>query len=71
MEEWEVFPREAVACALQSIKEGVARVKPSRQELWERAVKIIKNARESAQVLMKEGLIPPFPPEKDILDTAK
>ncbi len=31
MDTWEVFPREAVACALQSIKEGVARVKPSRQ----------------------------------------
>jgi malate dehydrogenase (oxaloacetate-decarboxylating) len=67
MEEWEVYPREAVACALESIKEGVARIKPSRQELWERAVKIIKNARESAQLLMREGLIKPFPPEKDVL----
>jgi len=67
MEEWEVYPREAVACALQSIKEGVARIKPSRQELWERAVRIIKNARESAQLLMREGLIPPFPSEKDVL----
>jgi malate dehydrogenase (oxaloacetate-decarboxylating) len=28
MEEWEVFPREAVACALKSIEQGVARVKP-------------------------------------------
>jgi len=71
MEEWEVYPREAVACALQSIKEGVARIKPSRQELWERAVKIIKNARESAQLLMREGLIPPFPPEKDILGSGQ
>jgi len=63
MDEWEVFPREAVACALQSIKEGVARVKLSRQELWDRAVSIIKNARESTSLLMKEGLIPP-PPEE-------
>jgi malate dehydrogenase (oxaloacetate-decarboxylating) len=62
MDEWEVFPREAVACALQSIKEGVARIKPSRQELWERATHIIKNARESTELLMKKGLIPP-PPE--------
>ena len=37
MDEWEVFPREAVACALKSIEQGVARVKPSRQELYERA----------------------------------
>ncbi len=69
MEEWEVYPREAVACALQSIKEGVARIKPSRQELWERAVTIIKNARESAHVLMKQGLIKQPPPEEDILTT--
>jgi len=64
MEEWEVFPREAVACALESIKEGVARVKPSRQELWERATHIIKTARQSTDVLMKKGLIPP--PPKDV-----
>jgi len=63
MDEWEVFPREAVACALQSIKEGVARVKLSRQELWDRAISIIKNVRESTNLLMKEGLIPP-PPEE-------
>ena len=66
MEEWEVYPREAVACALESIREGVARVKLSRQELWERAVGIIKNARESAQLLMREGLIKQLPPEKDV-----
>ncbi len=69
MEEWEVFPREAVASALQSIKEGVARVKPSKQELWERAVTIITNARESTHTLMKQGLIKQAPPEKDILTT--
>jgi malate dehydrogenase (oxaloacetate-decarboxylating) len=64
MDEWEVFPREAVACALQSIKEGVARVKLSRQELWDKATCIIKNARESTSLLMKKGLIPP--PPKDM-----
>ena len=69
MEEWEVYPREAVACALQSIKEGVARIKPSKQELWERAVAIIKNARESTHLLMKHGLIKTLPPEEDILAT--
>ncbi|UCE96475.1 MAG: NADP-dependent malic enzyme [Candidatus Bathyarchaeota archaeon] len=69
MEEWEVFPREAVACALQSIKEGVARIKPSKQALWERAVAIIKNARESTHLLMKQGLIKQPPPQEDILTT--
>jgi malate dehydrogenase (oxaloacetate-decarboxylating) len=67
MEEWEVFPREAVACALESIKEGVARIKPSRQELWDRAVQVIKNARESTKLLMEKGLIKPMPSEEDIL----
>jgi len=67
MDEWEVYPREAVACALKSIEEGVARVKPSRQELWDRAVSIIKNARESTRVLMEKGLIQLPPPEEEVL----
>ncbi|MEM3536367.1 MAG: NADP-dependent malic enzyme [Candidatus Bathyarchaeia archaeon] len=67
MEEWEVYPREAVACALKSIEQGVARVKLSRQELYERAKAIIQNARESLRVLMKEGLIKQPPPEDKLL----
>jgi malate dehydrogenase (oxaloacetate-decarboxylating) len=67
MEEWEVFPREAVACALKSIEQGVARVKPSRQELYERAAAIIKNAKESSDSLMKNGLIKKPPPESELL----
>jgi malate dehydrogenase (oxaloacetate-decarboxylating) len=67
MEEWEVFPREAVACALKSIEQGVARVKPSRQELYERASAIIRNARESTAVLMKQGLIKQPPSEAELL----
>jgi malate dehydrogenase (oxaloacetate-decarboxylating) len=57
MEEWEVYPRVAVACALKSIEQGLARVKASRQELWERAVRIIHEARESTKALMKAGII--------------
>ncbi len=67
MEEWEVFPREAVACALKSIEQGVARVKPSKQELYDRASAIIKNARESTAQLMKHGLIKPPPTEAELL----
>lgn len=67
MDEWEVFPREAVACALKSIDQGVARVKPSRQELYERASAIIRNARESTELLMKHGLIKQAPSENQLL----
>jgi malate dehydrogenase (oxaloacetate-decarboxylating) len=67
MDEWEVFPREAVACALKSIEQGVARIKPSRQELYERASAIIKNARESTELLMKHGLIKKPPNEAQLL----
>ena len=67
MEEWEVYPREAVACALKSIDQGVARIKPSRQELYDRAKAIIQNARESTMLLMKQNLIKPMPPEDELL----
>jgi malate dehydrogenase (oxaloacetate-decarboxylating) len=67
MDEWEVFPREAVACALKSIEQGVARIKPSRAELYERASAIIRNARESTEMLMKNGLIKQPPNEQELL----
>jgi malate dehydrogenase (oxaloacetate-decarboxylating) len=67
MEEWEVYPREAVACALKSIDQGVARIKPSRKELYERAKAIIQNSRESTLSLMKNGLIKKAPSEKELL----
>jgi len=67
MEEWEVYPREAVACALKSIDQGVARIKPSKKELYDKAVAIIQNARESTRLLMKNGLIKQAPPEDKLL----
>jgi len=42
-------------------------MKPSRQELYERAVAMIKNARESVKLLMKEGLVKQPPPEEELL----
>ncbi len=67
MDEWEVFPREAVACALRSIEEGVARLKLSRQELWDRAVALIRNTRDTTELLMKKGLIKAPPSEDEVL----
>ena len=58
MDEWEVYPREAVAVGLKAIEQGVARVKKSRDELFKTAEDIIKLARAKTDRLMKEGLIP-------------
>ena len=66
MEEWEVFPREAVACSIKSIEQGLARIKPSRQELYERASTIISNARESTKLLMEAELIKRRPAENQL-----
>ena len=67
MDDWEVYPREAVACALKSIEQGLARIKPSRQELFERSTAIIQNSRQSTEILMKQGLIKQPPNEKQLL----
>ncbi len=62
MDEWEVFPREAVDVAMKAIEQGIARIKPSRQELYERAEQIIRDAREKTQHLMKHNFIRAPPP---------
>jgi len=62
MEDWEVYPREAVAVALKAIEQGVAKIKASRNELMENANRIIKRAREHTQILMDSGMIQ-MPPE--------
>jgi len=60
MDEWEVFPREAVAVGLKAIEQGVARVKKSKDELMQIAEEKIRHAREETQLLMKEGFIRPY-----------
>ncbi|HHN81015.1 MAG TPA: NADP-dependent malic enzyme, partial [Methanomicrobia archaeon] len=63
MDEWEVFPREAVAVGRQAVRDGVARVKRSRQELYAHAEKIIAHSRDETRLLMKHDFIP-APPEE-------
>lgn len=58
MDEWEVFPRVAVATALKAQEEGVAKLMKTREQLYDGAVTIIRQAREATQLLMKEGIIP-------------
>lgn len=57
MDEWEVFPREAVAVGTKGIEQGVARIKAPAQERFKIAESIIKKTREEIQLLMKEKFI--------------
>jgi malate dehydrogenase (oxaloacetate-decarboxylating) len=57
MDEWEVFPREAAAVGSKAIEEGIARVRPSREELLERARSTIRRARDATALLMGSGTI--------------
>jgi len=61
MDEWEVFPREAVATAMKAQEQGIARLSKTREQLYEEASAIIKQAREATQCLMREGFIAPAP----------
>jgi malate dehydrogenase (oxaloacetate-decarboxylating) len=58
MDERDIFPREAVAVALKAIEQKVARIKLTKEQLFEKASAIINHAREETQLLMKQGLIP-------------
>ncbi len=61
MDEWEVFPYEAAAAAMQSIKQGVARIKVTWEEEYERAKNIIHRSQEMINLLIKYGLIQHIP----------
>ena len=57
MDEWEVVPRIAVATAMKAQEQGVAQLHKTRDMLYDDAAIIIRNARETTHVLMREGLI--------------
>jgi len=60
MDEWEVFPREAVAVAKKAMEQGVARLKFTEKELFQMAEFKIKRAREEVAILMDKGIIEPY-----------
>lgn len=57
MDEWEVFPREAVAVGSKAIEQGVARINIPADERYKIAMETIKKAREEVQWMMKESFI--------------
>ena len=61
MDDWEVFPREAVAVGQKAIEQGVARIKMTPEQAFSTAEKIIRRSREQTQCMMREGFIPQPP----------
>jgi malate dehydrogenase (oxaloacetate-decarboxylating) len=61
MDDWEVYPREAVAVGMQAIKEKVAGIEMSKEKLYEMSSNVIKRARETTKLLMRENVIPAPP----------
>jgi malate dehydrogenase (oxaloacetate-decarboxylating) len=59
MGETEAFVCEAVDVGMEAQKEGIARVKISRDELRKKSVAMILSAKEQADVLVKAGCIAP------------
>jgi len=61
MSDWELFPREAAAVGAEAVKQGLARTRLTKKELYEKAVGIITHARKSTELLMRRGLIKSLP----------
>ncbi|MBN1584572.1 MAG: NADP-dependent malic enzyme [Anaerolineae bacterium] len=61
MDEWDVFPREAVATALKAQEQGIALLSRSKEELYQAAKTAIEQSRKMMDQMMDEGLIAPMP----------
>src|SRR5467141_4047319 len=61
MSDWELFPREAAAVGAEAVKQGLARTRLTKKELYEKATDIITHARKSTELLMRRGLIKSLP----------
>jgi malate dehydrogenase (oxaloacetate-decarboxylating) len=61
MADTEVFVREAVAVGMKAVEQGVARENLTREELTKRSGKMIRDARQTVETLMKTGMIPAAP----------
>lgn len=57
MDEWEVYPRVAAAVGVQAVEQGIARINLTREELYEKATTMIKEAQAMTSLLMEKGYI--------------
>jgi len=58
MDEWEVYPREAVAVGMKAIEQKVAARKLTPEEAYEKAENRIRRARAELDCLQNNGIIP-------------
>lgn len=68
MEEWEVFPREAAAVGHRAVKDGIARVHRTYDEILESAYEMIKRARKETEMKMSSGLISKAPAGTSLME---
>ncbi len=61
MDEWEVYPRLAVAAGLKAQEQGVAGETKEATQLHANATKLIRAAQEATTLLMNAGIIPGVP----------
>ncbi|MFC1803460.1 NADP-dependent malic enzyme [Thermoproteota archaeon] len=61
MSEWEIYPLQAAETGVKAVEQGLARVKMSRDELYERAEYIIGRTQKIVKLLMETGHIPAPP----------
>jgi malate dehydrogenase (oxaloacetate-decarboxylating) len=57
----DVFPRVAAVIGEQAQREGLARKRVSKSDLFERERRIIETSRETSRVLIENGIIPRLP----------
>ena len=57
MDEWEIYPLQAMETGLKAQEQGLARIKMSKDELYERADTIIRRTQNIVKLLMEQGHI--------------
>ncbi len=61
MDDWDVFPKEAVAVGMKAQEQGIARLSHTADELYRHASDIIGRSRELTKWMMERGFIPEAP----------
>ncbi len=61
MADWGAFPREATALGVKAMEQGVARLKMTEDELFEKTVNIIRRTRNQLDSMYKLGFVRPPP----------